>query len=250
MYQNQSILRVFIVFFLLLSPAKPEDQRIIQALVVFMNKLVPGPMQNIPGWGWNTSSDPCTSKWVGLTCDKDNIRVTKIVIDKLNLSGTLEFESVCKVSNLLVLSVNFNNITENIQQEISNCKRLTHLYLTGNKFLGHLPDSITDLPNVKRMFLSNNGFTGQLPDFSRTTGMLSFFAQNNRFTGQLPRFNYHQLDGFSVANSNFSGPMTRAILMQVALRVTLSYVGRSWHIHFSFSSKEYRVSGSVNTRLT
>ncbi|KAK1436687.1 hypothetical protein QVD17_02469 [Tagetes erecta] len=203
----QPVLRGLIAFILLSTPAKTEDESVIAALVVFMDKLVPGSMQNSPNWGWNTSSDPCINKWVGISCDKDNIRVKKIVLDNLNLSGTLDFESVCKVSDLLVLSVNFNNISSHVQQQISNCKRLTHLYLSGNKFSGHLPDSITNLPNVKRLFLSNNMLTGQLPDFSKTTGLLSFFAQNNQFTGQLPRFDYRQLDGFSVANNDFSGPM-------------------------------------------
>ncbi|KAI3807050.1 hypothetical protein L1987_22970 [Smallanthus sonchifolius] len=197
----------FFVLFLLYSPAKAEDQSVIDALVVFMDRLVPGSVQTTPGWGWNTSSDPCTSKWVGITCDKDNKTVKKIALDKVNLSGTLDFESVCKVSNLLVLSVNFNNITGNLQQEVSNCKRLTHLYLSENRFSGSLPDSITDLPNVKRIVISNNGFTGQLPDFSRLTSLLSFFAQYNQFTGPVPPFNYRQLDGFSVANNDLSGPI-------------------------------------------
>ncbi|KAK1427613.1 hypothetical protein QVD17_16303 [Tagetes erecta] len=201
------ILWVIVVFFLLFSPAKTEDQSVIQALVVFMDKLGPGSMQTTPGWGWNTSSDPCTSKWVGVTCDKNNVSVKKIVLEKLNLTGNLDFESVCKVSNLLVLSVSFNNITGNLQQEVANCKRLTHLYLSGNRFSGGLPDSITDLPNVKRIVVSNNGFTGQLPDFSRLTSLLTFFAQNNQFTGPVPRFNYRQLEGFSVANNDLSGPI-------------------------------------------
>ncbi|KAJ0938746.1 putative protein kinase RLK-Pelle-LRR-III family [Helianthus annuus] len=207
MDRMRPVLSGFFVLFLLFSPAKTEDQSVIQALVVFMEKLNPGSMQTTPNWGWNTSSDPCTSKWAGVTCDKDNETVKKIVLEKLNLSGTLDFESVCKVSNLLVLSVNFNSITGNLQQEVSNCKRLTHLYLSGNQFSGSLPGSITGLPNVKRIDISNNGLTGQLPDFSRLTSLLSFFGQNNQFTGPVPRFNYRQLDGFSVANNDLSGPI-------------------------------------------
>ncbi|KAD6118930.1 hypothetical protein E3N88_10201 [Mikania micrantha] len=172
-----------------------------------MDKLVSGSMQTVPDWGWNTTSDPCKSKWVGITCDKDNKSVKKVVLEKLNLSGILDLESVCKVNNLLVLSVSFNKITGNVQPQVSNCKRLTHLYLTGNRFSGALPDSITDLPNVKRIFISNNELTGSLPDFSRLTSLLTFFAQNNRFTGLVPGFNYRQLEGFSVANNDLSGPI-------------------------------------------
>ncbi|KVH98176.1 Leucine-rich repeat-containing protein [Cynara cardunculus var. scolymus] len=198
---------VFVFVLLLFSPAKTEDEGVITALLAFMDKLAPGGAQITPNWGWNASSDPCTSKWVGITCDRDNKTVKKIVLERLNLSGTLDVGSVCKVSNLLVLSLSFNNVTGNVQPEISNCVRLTHLYLSGNRFSGDLPDSLAELPNVKRVVVSNNGFAGELPDFSGTTGLLTFLAQNNRFTGQIPGFNYRQLEDFSVANNDLSGPI-------------------------------------------
>lgn len=205
MDQIRSNLFVSFLFFLLFSSVKTEDQSVIQALITFMDKLAP--MQTTTNWGWNISSDPCTSKWVGVTCDGSNVTVKKIVLENLNLSGTLDPVSLCKVSNLLVLSLNFNNLTGILSPEISNCNRLTHFYLTGNRFSGNLPDSITNLPNVKRIVISNNDFSGDLPDFSRTTTLLTFLAQNNQFTGQLPGFNYNQLQDFNIANNNFTGPV-------------------------------------------
>ncbi|KAI3512925.1 hypothetical protein L1887_20248 [Cichorium endivia] len=205
MDQIRSNVYVLFVSFLLFSTARTEDEGVIKALVAFMDKLAP--MQTTPNWGWNISSDPCTSKWVGVTCDTSNQTVKKVILENLNLSGTFDPLSLCMVSNLLVLSLNFNNLTGTIPPEISNCKRLTHFYLTGNRFSGNLPDSLTNLPNVKRVVISNNEFSGKLPDFSRTTSLLTFFAQNNRFTGQLPAFNYHQLQDFNVANNDFTGPI-------------------------------------------
>ncbi|KAL4559700.1 hypothetical protein LXL04_031844 [Taraxacum kok-saghyz] len=205
MDQIRSNLCVLLFFFLLFSSARTEDVGVIQALVTFMNNLKP--TQTTPNWGWNISSDPCTSKWVGVTCDKSNVTVKKIVLEIVNLSGTLDFTSLCKASNLLVLSLNFNNLTGTLSPEISNCNRLTHFYLTGNRFSGAIPGSLADLPNVKRIVISNNDFSGELPDFSRTTSLLTFFAQNNRFTGQLPVFNYNQLQEFNVANNNLTGPV-------------------------------------------
>ncbi|KAL7615491.1 hypothetical protein Lser_V15G01002 [Lactuca serriola] len=205
MDQIRSNLFVSFLFFVLFSSVRTEDQSVIQALVTFMDKFAP--MQTTTNWGWNISSDPCTSKWVGVTCDGSNVTVKKIVLENLNLSGTLDPGSLCKVSNLLVLSLNFNNLTGILSPEISNCNRLTHFYLTGNRFSGNLPDSITNLPNVKRIVISNNDFSGDLPDFSRTTSLLTFLAQNNQFTGQLPGFNYNQLQDFNIANNNFTGPV-------------------------------------------
>ncbi|PWA54430.1 Leucine-rich repeat-containing protein [Artemisia annua] len=187
MDQIRSIFWVLSVLLLLFSGAKAEDENVIQALVTFMDTLVPGNMPNIPNWGWNTSSDPCTSKWVGIICDKDNKTVKNIVLEKLNLSGTVDFDSVCP--------------------EITNCKKLTHLFLSGNRFSGKIPDSITELPNLKRIVISNNKFSNELPDFSKITSLLTFLAQNNQLTGPLPRFNYNQLQDFNVANNNFNGPV-------------------------------------------
>ncbi|KVI06344.1 probable inactive receptor kinase At2g26730 [Cynara cardunculus var. scolymus] len=193
------------VFFLLFSVGKTEKEDVIDALVTFMENLDPKDMQNTTNWGWNRSSDPCTTKWQGVTCDTGNQTVQKIVLEQLNLSGTLDFESVCEETSLLSLSLKYNNLSGSLPPEISNCKRLRHLYLSGNRFSGNLPDSLTDLANLKRIDISNNEFSGKLPDMSRITGLLSFFAQNNHFTGQLPNFNYRQLEDFDVSNNGFSG---------------------------------------------
>ncbi|KAJ9559668.1 hypothetical protein OSB04_004828 [Centaurea solstitialis] len=203
----RSVLSGLFMFVLLFSPAKTEDAEVITALLAFMEKLAPDSAQMPPSFGWNDSSDPCTAKWVGVTCDRDDKTVKKIVLERLNLSGTLDIGSACKVSNLLVLSLSSNNLSGSLQPEISNCIRLTHLYLNGNRFSGNLPGSLADLPNVKRIVISNNGFAGELPDFSRTTTLLTFFAQNNRFTGPIPGFNYRQLEEFNVANNDLSGPI-------------------------------------------
>ncbi|KAL4584955.1 hypothetical protein LXL04_009568 [Taraxacum kok-saghyz] len=202
----RSIFCISFVFFLLLSVGKMEDDDVISALVDFMNALgPPATLQNTTNWGWTTSSDPCTDKWQGVTCDTGNRTVQKIVLEQLSLTGILDLESVCKETSLLLLSLKFNNLTGNLSPEISNCKRLRHLYLNGNHFSGNLPDSLTDLADLKRIDISNNELNGKLPDMSRITGLLTFLAQNNRFTGNLPKFNYNTLKEFDVSNNDFSG---------------------------------------------
>ncbi|CAI9280349.1 unnamed protein product [Lactuca saligna] len=202
----QPIFCVSFVFFLLFSVGKMEDDDVRDALVDFMNALgPPRTIQNTTNWGWNTSSDPCTNTWHGVTCDTGNKTVKKIVLEKLSLTGTLDFESLCEETSLIVLSLKFNNLTGDLSPEISNCKKLKHLYLTGNHFSGSLPDSLTGLADLKRIDISNNELDGKLPDMPRITGLLSFLAQDNRFTGQLPNFNYHQLQDFDVSNNDFSG---------------------------------------------
>ncbi|KAK9054512.1 hypothetical protein SSX86_025590 [Deinandra increscens subsp. villosa] len=202
----QSAVIVFCFVFVLLFPVgKTETKDVVEALVDFMEKLGPGSIQNTPNWGWNISSDPCTSHWFGVKCDTTNQTVKNIVLEQISLSGTVDFESVCKETSLLLLSLKFNNLTGSLPQEISNCKRLRLLYLNGNHFSGDLPDSLPDLPNLLRIDISNNELSGKLPDMSRNTGLLTFLAQNNHLTGQLPNFNYDQLESFDVSNNDFTG---------------------------------------------
>ncbi|KAI3777594.1 hypothetical protein L1987_47394 [Smallanthus sonchifolius] len=201
----QYVIVVSFVFLLLFPVGKTESRDVVDALVEFMGKLGPGSMQNTPNWGWNASSDPCTDHWYGVKCDSSNQTVKDIVLEQIGLSGTVDFESVCKETNLLLLSLKLNNLTGSLAKEISNCKRLRLLYLNGNHFSGDLPDSVTDLADLVRIDISNNALSGKLPDMSRNMGLISFWAQNNHLTGQLPNFNYHQLEYFDVSNNDFTG---------------------------------------------
>ncbi|XP_071710145.1 probable leucine-rich repeat receptor-like protein kinase At5g05160 [Rutidosis leptorrhynchoides] len=205
MGRARSLLVVSFVCVLLFNLGKTETVDIRDALVSFMKKLEPGNNQNRTNWGWNDTSDPCTSGWFGVTCDISNQTVKNIVLEQLNLTGTVDFESVCKETSLLKLSLKNNNLSGSLQNEISNCKILRHLFLHGNNFSGDLPASLTELTNLVRIDISNNELTGNLPDMSKNLGLLSFLAQNNHFSGQLPNFNYDHLEKFDVSNNDLTG---------------------------------------------
>ncbi|TXG50331.1 hypothetical protein EZV62_022855 [Acer yangbiense] len=103
-----------------------------EVLVQFMEKLSSGNALRDQNWGWNTSSDPCDDKWAGVICDTRNQSVRKIILDWFNLTGGLDAGSVCSVKSLVVLSLNENDIRGNLAEEISDCKHLTHFYLSAN----------------------------------------------------------------------------------------------------------------------
>ncbi|GJZ94690.1 probable inactive receptor kinase [Tanacetum coccineum] len=201
----QSLLVISFVFVLLFSVGKTESDDIRDALADFMEKLEPGSMKDTENWGWNKSSDPCTNSWHGVKCDTKNQTVQGIVLEQLNLNGTVDFELVCKETSLLLLSLNYNNLSGSIPPDISDCKILTLLYLKGNHLSGDLPDSLSDMANLVRIDISNNELSGNLLDMSKDTGLKSFWAQNNHFTGMLPKLNYGQLDDFDVSNNDLSG---------------------------------------------
>ncbi|XP_074374933.1 inactive leucine-rich repeat receptor-like serine/threonine-protein kinase At1g60630 [Apium graveolens] len=193
--------------FLLFPMASSEEQDVITALVEFMAKLSPGNVQRDLNFGWNDTSNPCTDKWEGVTCDTSLNFVKKIVLDEYNLTGVLDAESLCQTSTLLVLSLVKNNIAGELGEEISGCKNLTHLYLSDNRFSGSIPDSVSELSNLKRFNVSHNNFTGELPDMSKVTGLLSYLAENNQFTGGIPQLEFSNLVELNVSNNNLSGPI-------------------------------------------
>ncbi|KAF5933374.1 hypothetical protein HYC85_029545 [Camellia sinensis] len=121
------------------------------------------------------------------------------VLDRFNLTGVLNATSLCKAKSLFVLSLNDNDVGGEIQQEISNCRYLTHLYLSGNRFSSNLSVNISQLSNLKRLNISNNDFSNQILDMSRISGLLSFLAQNNH------------LSEFNVSHNNLSGPILDVI---------------------------------------
>lgn len=196
---------LFVSTFLLIQTANSESEEVKSYLVDFMGKLTGGNAKWDSNWGWNLTSDPCTDKWVGVACDSHLNSVRKIVLNGQNFSGILDSNSLCKVNSLFVLSLQNSSLRGEIQKEISNCKHLTHLFISGNQFSGKLPSSLSQLSNLKRLDISYNNFFGKLPDLSRISGLVTFLAQNNQFTGKIPNLDFENLQQFDVSNNNLRG---------------------------------------------
>ncbi|KAH7856818.1 hypothetical protein Vadar_005848 [Vaccinium darrowii] len=195
----------FFALFLLFLTASSESEQVRLALIQFMENLSPGNLERGPGFGWNSTSDPCTAKWQGVTCDGE-LLVKKIVLNGLNLTGVLNATALCTAPLLSVLSLHDNGIGGSIPGEISNCRNLSHLYLNSNGFSGDLPSSFSQLRNLKRLVLSNNSFSGPLPNMSGVS-VLSYLVQNNQFSGVIPELDFSTLELFNVSYNNLSGPI-------------------------------------------
>lgn len=212
---RKPILCSFILLYLieLATPDSGHEDFRLLSLVKFMQSLSPDDsLINDKGWGWNTSLDPCDDGWKGVTCDVGSRMIRKVVLDGLNLTGTLDAGSLCKGvgSTLFVVSLIGNQLKGEIPQEIALCDNLNHLYLTGNRFSGELPASLSHVKGLKRFDVSNNNFTGKLPSgIEKIPGMLSFLAQNNRISGNLPEFDLDRFEEFNVSNNELSGPIPR-----------------------------------------
>ncbi|KAJ0980112.1 hypothetical protein J5N97_008367 [Dioscorea zingiberensis] len=110
-------------------------------------------------------TDSCT--WPGIKCDAHFLNIREIKLDDLDLRGTIDAYSVCKLSSLQVLSLTNNQITGVIPELISNCQSLTYLNLSYNMLHGAIPVSMGRLKNLRSLDISNNNLIGPIPHFEQ-----------------------------------------------------------------------------------
>ncbi|XP_049414874.1 probable inactive receptor kinase At4g23740 [Solanum stenotomum] len=107
-------------------------------------------------------SYPCYYNLHGVKCDLRSGEVIEIRLENMNLSGVIDAESLCKLSNLRVLSLARNKIEGTVPESLSSCKSLTVLDLSSNFLSGNslvLMQSLTRIKNLKKLNISKNNFT-------------------------------------------------------------------------------------------
>ncbi|KAE8664628.1 Inactive leucine-rich repeat receptor-like serine/threonine-protein kinase [Hibiscus syriacus] len=171
------LLFIIFIFNLSLVPVvKSGDAEALLALKSFID-----PFNTLQ---WQGSS---VCSWQGVKECMDG-RVTKLVLEYLNLTGSLNGSSLNLLDQIRVLSFKGNSISGQIP-DLSGLVNLKSLYLNNNNFTGKFPDSLSD-----------NNFNGSIPPLNQTS--LKFFnVSNNHLNGQIPvtpalvRFNISSFSG-------------------------------------------------------
>ncbi|XP_039135458.1 LOW QUALITY PROTEIN: inactive leucine-rich repeat receptor-like serine/threonine-protein kinase At1g60630 [Dioscorea cayenensis subsp. rotundata] len=182
------------------------------ALLAF--KLAVDPHNSLP-WRRATITDLCSpsSPWLGVKeCSNDG-RVTKLVLEFLNLTGVIPIDALTPLAELRVLSLKSNSFTGLIP-DLSHLSNLKSLYLNFNRFSGHIPSKIAELHRLKVIVLSDNLFSGDIPPSLTTIPRLYvMLLQNNRLSGTIPPFNQSNLRFFNVSGNALYGeiPTTRSL---------------------------------------
>ncbi|KAK4423309.1 Inactive leucine-rich repeat receptor-like serine/threonine-protein kinase [Sesamum alatum] len=161
-------------------------------------------------WGGG-GSDFC--RWQGVK-ECLNGRVTKLVVERFNLSGTLDGKSLNQLDQLRVLSFKENSLSGQIP-ELSGLKNLKSLYLNNNKFSGRIPVSLSLMHRLKVVVLAGNMLSGEIPrSLVGLSRLYVLYLQDNRLTGAIPPFNERSLRFFNVSNNALSGeiPATAALV--------------------------------------
>lgn len=162
---------------------------------------------------WRSASGLCGG-WKGVKeCSPDG-RVTKLVLEFLNLTGSLNRELLAPLDQLRVLSFKSNSLSGNIP-DLSSLVNLKSLFLNDNQFSGRIPATVAALHRLKVIVLSDNLLSGPIPtSLAGLPRLYALLLQDNRLTGKIPAFNQPSLSYLNFSGNNLSGeiPATRVLV--------------------------------------
>ncbi|KAF9619247.1 hypothetical protein IFM89_005801 [Coptis chinensis] len=150
--------------------------------------------------------------WQGVKCVHG--KVVQLILPSFNLGGIFEPNTLSKLDQLRVLSLQNNSLTGPIPN-LSSLINLKSLFLNHNSFSGYFPFSVIFLSRLQILDLSYNNFTGSVPsELTRLDWVYYLKLNSNRFNGTIPPFNQSLLLIFNVSDNNFTGavPVTLALL--------------------------------------
>ncbi|KAE8687360.1 Inactive leucine-rich repeat receptor-like serine/threonine-protein kinase [Hibiscus syriacus] len=151
--------------------------------------------------------------WQGVKECMDG-RVTKLVLEYLNLTGSLNGSSLNLLDQIRVLSFKGNSISGQIP-DLSGLVNLKSLYLINNNFTGKFPESLSRLHRLKIIVLAENHITGEIPvSLLKLKRLYTLYLQDNNFNGSIPPLNQTSLRFFNVSNNQLDGqiPVTPALV--------------------------------------
>ncbi|ERN19839.1 hypothetical protein AMTRI_Chr05g61360 [Amborella trichopoda] len=153
------------------------------------------------------SADPCSGKWLGVNCLRG--RVTRLVLQRLNLTG--EIHAIAGLSELRVLSLKYNFLSSTLPS-LSHWKNMKQLFLSHNHLSGEIPDGISELRRLWRLDLAHNAFSGHLPvGLGRLPRLLTLRLESNSFAGTILSLNLSTLEDFNISGNNFVGVIPQSL---------------------------------------
>ncbi|KAK9110824.1 hypothetical protein Sjap_018884 [Stephania japonica] len=150
--------KVFLVL-CLFSVSSSDD---LQVLLQLKSSLSKSKTKVFDSWNPENnliSRSPC--KFSGISCNS-NQSVTSIDLPYSQVSGWIDFGSVCELKSLTKLDLGGNSLFGNITDGLKNCTKLTYLDLSLNSFSGAMPD-LSNLVDLRFLNLNKTGISGEFP---------------------------------------------------------------------------------------
>lgn len=143
---------------------------------------------------WNYLQSPCS--WPGVECaGMSSTRVVGLELPSAMLKGAISFK-LGELSELEVLNLSGNELSDTIPEQLYNCRRLVSLDLRRNSLVGPIPRGILSLlPNLMEFLASDNKLSGSLdyliekrlaPESAPCESLKLLDVSHNLFTGVLP----------------------------------------------------------------
>ncbi|XP_009103874.1 inactive leucine-rich repeat receptor-like serine/threonine-protein kinase At1g60630 [Brassica rapa] len=187
---------LLVITFYLVSPVRSSD---VEALLSLKSSI--DPSNSIPWRG----TDLCN--WEGVKECINGTRVSKLVLENLNLTGSLNEKSLNQLDQLRVLSFKGNSLNASVPN-LSGLVNLKSLFLNDNNFSGEFPESLTSLHRLKTIVLAGNRLSGQIPSsLLHLSHLYTLHLQDNLFSGSIPPLNQTTIRFLNVSNNQLSGPI-------------------------------------------
>ncbi|PHU20767.1 putative inactive receptor kinase [Capsicum chinense] len=191
---------VVILLLLLSTSSTSTVSSDASALLAFKYKA---DLENKLEFSTNTTFRFC--KWQGVQCAGK--KVVRIIIESLWLGGTFPADTLSRLDQLRVLSLQNNSLNGPIP-DLSSLTNLKVLFLDHNIFTGSIPVSIFTLHRLKTLDLSYNNLTGSIPIAINGLNRLYYLRlDSNRINGSVPPLNQSTLQVFNISCNALSGPI-------------------------------------------
>ncbi|KAL6911207.1 hypothetical protein ACP4OV_000012 [Aristida adscensionis] len=157
-------------------------------------------------WRPATAAAFCSS-WPGVRQCAPGGRVTKLVLEGLNLTGALTAALLAPLAELRVLSLKSNALAGPIPDALPRAlPNLKLLYLADNRLAGRVPSTLALLHRATVIVLSGNRLDGEIPaSLAALPRLTALLLDRNMLTGALPPLAQPTLRALNVSANRLSG---------------------------------------------
>ena len=134
----------------------------------------------------NWSVDSPIADWEGVNLAGSPLRVTRLALERLGLTGVVPPE-LGELTGLKELLLGRNGLTGEIPPELGDLVNLGKLDLSDNQLSGEIPSELGSLANLQRLYLSLNELSGEIPsELGSLANLRRLYLSRNQLSGEIP----------------------------------------------------------------